>query len=465
MILASVAAHQTLYDLIQARIGVILTETQRENVAQNLETWLAQADLPGLQSLVLALVREPLDHPLWQELIGATTVGETYFFRNEYQFDALRSSILPSLIDERRRAGFRQLRFWSAGCATGEEPYSLAMLLCDLISDIEGWSISILATDINSVSLERARSGVYRAWSFRGETPEDIRDRWFSTTSDGYRLDSKIRSMVAFAPLNLAAEDYPSLQSGTMSLDLILCRNVTIYFDQPTTREIVERFHYSLNDDGWLVVGHAEPSSAVYDDLFMPRNFGNTVLYQKRAAPQPIETLLPGPLVPLTIVPLVTINPGRIERPAPEAPRMETPQPDILQRAKQAADIGNWAEALGWLSQAEHDNPLHPHIHYLRALVHMHNDSPDDALMSLRRAIYCDPSFALAYYTLGELHAKRGEIRQAVRCLRLAQLAIADLEPLQPLAFDDDLTVEMLQELLRYRLNSIPDLRSGNGIR
>src|SRR5207247_1807290 len=130
-----------------------------------------------------------LESILWQELLQAVTIGETYFFRNQDQFNALRNEVLPQIIDKRRKSGVKQIRIWSAGCASGEEIYSVAILLRELLPDIANWSILLLGTDINAASLERARRGSYRTWSFRNETPDYLRPRWFRHDGDNYQLD------------------------------------------------------------------------------------------------------------------------------------------------------------------------------------------------------------------------------------------------------------------------------------
>jgi chemotaxis protein methyltransferase CheR len=131
----------------------------------------------------------------------------------------------------------------------------------------------------------------------------------------------------------------------------------------------------------------------------------------------------------------------------------------MLTFAKQAADQERWDEALNWLNQAEGQDRLNPQIHYLRALVQVHQDQSDSAFLSLRQAIYCDPNFALAHYTLAEMYQQRGELKEAVRHLRLTQRAIASLPPDHRLSFSDDLTVEMLHELLTHRLRNLPEAR------
>ena len=194
---------------------------------------------------------------------------------------------------------------WSAGCATGEEAYSLAMLLHELIPDLKNWDILILATDINQDSLARARQALYSDWSFRESRAKTSRALYFSPQGRFYRLCDPIRHMVTFAPLNLIEDNFPSPHNNTVSMDLIICRNVTIYFTEETTRGLVQKFYRGLAQGGWLVVGHADLSLTTYR-AFQARSFPNTVMYQKsgeptsepvdRAGPEPAPISRTGPL-------------------------------------------------------------------------------------------------------------------------------------------------------------------------
>jgi chemotaxis protein methyltransferase CheR len=177
-------------------------------------------------------------------LINAVTVNETHFFRDEGQFNALYTYVLPLLI-ERQRAT-RTLRIWSAGCASGEEPYSVAMLLRELLPDVDQWAITILGTDINTEALNRARQATYGEWAFREDRARQWRSRYFRPiTTNRHELIPAVREMVTFARLNLAEPSYPTFETNTTMLNLILCRNVTIYFSKTAT-QVVERFYHSL---------------------------------------------------------------------------------------------------------------------------------------------------------------------------------------------------------------------------
>src|SRR3982751_5547444 len=265
---------QALEALVFQKTGLKVDKNRHTEMVKTLGDMLVAAKLSDFKALQQTLADCATDDPLWRQLIDRVTIGETYFFRDAAQCNVLQTSVLPELIAKRRATGFKHLSLWSAGGATGEEPYTLAIMLREMIPDIADWTFSILATDINLTSLETARRGVYRPHSFRQETRPDVQARWFRKQDNTFELDMSVRKMVEFVPLNLLSDGYPSFANRTMNLDLIICRNVTIYFEQPTTTRIMQRFHSCLNSQGWLVVGHAEPLVSAYEG-FEPRNFSN----------------------------------------------------------------------------------------------------------------------------------------------------------------------------------------------
>jgi chemotaxis protein methyltransferase CheR len=456
--------YQQAFDIIQAHTGLRVHNGRFDEAARVVDDVFASMRLTSVNDLLLALKTSTFADPLWQKFIQAITVGETYFFRDQGQFDALRTHILPQLIAERQNAGNRQLRLWSAGCASGEEPYSLAMLLHEVVPNIETWDITILGTDINFAFLERARRGLYRSSSFRNETPEYIQKHWFEVMPDGYQLNQAIRDMVVFSPMNLADGDHPLSENLTMSMDLIVCRNVTIYFDQAAVQEIVGRFYQALNDTGWLIVGHSELSTTMYHKFSM-RNYKKVVLYQKTTASKNKQDI--SPVTPSRAesrpTPRPCVAPPSPAQPDPPPTPIEESQEQSLEavwsQAKEAADREKWEEALECLAQVETRYLFQPEFHYLRGLVQMAADNTDEALCAWRQALYCDPMFVLAHYSLGELYAQHGETKLAARHWRQALAAIAKLDPQHRLLFAEDITVEMLHGLLTYRFSI---LRDGN---
>jgi len=193
------------------------------------------------------------DTDAFETLVGKLTIGETYFFRNPGQFDVLRTAIIPAIRNE--RGPRHRIRIWSAGCASGEEAYSLAMLLHDR-DMIE--NSHILATDISHESLARARRGKYGEWSLRG-TRSPLLEKHLNFDGNEYSVDEKLKQHVVFEYLNLSRDMYPSYASGTWGLDLILCRNVLIYFDRDTIDQVGRRFFECLSPGGWLLLGASDP--------------------------------------------------------------------------------------------------------------------------------------------------------------------------------------------------------------
>jgi chemotaxis protein methyltransferase CheR len=206
-------------------------------------------------------------------------VGETYFFREPRSFEVLEQEILPPLIQERRN-GARQLRFWSAACCTGEEPYSIAMLLHRLLPDLSAWKIDILATDISSRFLRKAAEGVYGQWSFRGISPA-VQAQHFRRTPNGrYAISSALKKMVSFTQLNLVEDVYPSSTNNTTGIDVIFCRNVLIYFTTQRIRRILTQLQQALNEGGWLIVSPVE-TAFVLDSPFTAMQFPGVTLFRK----------------------------------------------------------------------------------------------------------------------------------------------------------------------------------------
>ena len=448
---------QDLRDLVQVRTGLILDTHHEEELSAILEEFRAsEAELHHPSQATASLADRPVSHPWWQRVVRRLTVGETYFFRNQAHFEALREHVLPALIAARRASGLQQLRIWSAGCATGEEPYSLAILLRELIPDFEAWNITLLATDLNEVFLEEARRGLYRARSFRNETPEDIRARWFTPVDDGYQLHAAIRQMVQFKPLNLVSDVYPSYDSNTMHMDLIVCRNVTIYFEREITRQIVLRFHQALNDGGWLIVGHAEPQVEIYRE-FKVYNFKNTVFHRKETPALPAPPMVavqppePAPKIALR-QPRPAASLRQVARPVADA----VPEEDFWRLAKQAADLAKWEEARRWLDKAETQGPFQARVHYLRGLIEIEELKREAAMASFRRAVYCDPQFVLALVALGDVCHSQGAQKEARRHWKRAQGVLSQLDLRLRLPFSDDLTGDMLSQLLDQRLAQHP---------
>jgi chemotaxis protein methyltransferase CheR len=275
--------------------------------------------------------------------------------------------------------------------------------------------------------------------------------------------------MVQFQPLNLLSDEYPSYDNATMNMDLVVCRNVTIYFDLEITRRIADRFFQALDNGGWFIVGHSEPQIEVYQQ-FVARNFDRAVFYQKPVSPTSAKPVLDYGATIRATQPLKQVKvskPRRVVIPTRPTPakralphnqkpkaRSSAEKPESLwETAKQAADDEDWEKALELLREADEQDNLQPHVHYLRGLIMIQTGELDQALVSLRQAVYCDPTFALAHYALGEVYDRRGSRKDAVRHWNRAKDMLRDLDPEGSLPHgDEDLTPEMLYGLIDFRL-------------
>lgn len=209
----------------------------------------------------------------WEKLIINLTTTETYFFRDRGQINLLQNVLLPESIAQKRLSKSKTLRLWSAGCSTGEEPYSLAILVRELIPDWQDWKIFILGTDINEVVLEKAEKGIYSSWSFR-QLDSSRKNLYFEKIKGEWKIDDEIRKMVKFCKHNLVQDDFPD------NLDLIVCRNVFVYFKPEQISLALGKFYEALRSEGYLITAHAELHGQNLAG-FKVRIFPESLVYQK----------------------------------------------------------------------------------------------------------------------------------------------------------------------------------------
>jgi chemotaxis protein methyltransferase CheR len=235
---------------LKERSGLIITQDKMYLLETRLTSIMRENSLASLTALVEVL-RQPGSAKVKDQVVDAMTTNETSFFRDNHPFETLRKSIIPGLIE--RRAGTRSLRIWSAACSTGQEPYSLAMMLKDSFPILGSWKVEIVATDLSPSVLERARSGVYSTFEVQRGLAIQMLVRHFDQIEPNWQIKRELRQMVTFRPLNLL-EDFSALGQ----FDVVLCRNVLIYFDQPTKTRILSAIARRIASDGVLLLGGAE---------------------------------------------------------------------------------------------------------------------------------------------------------------------------------------------------------------
>lgn len=457
-------ARRQARDLVASRLGLAFPEARQADLERGLLRACRSSPAGAPEQYLQWLATLPDQSPEWRRLAGHLTVGETYFFRDRGLFDALEQRVLPALVEERRADGTRRLRLWSAGCATGEEAYSLAIQLDRSLPDHAEWAVTILATDINPLALDVARQGHYREWSFR-QTPAWIRDRYFHRrTLELFAIDTRLRRMVTIAPLNLAEDVYPSVVTNTNAMDVILCRNVLMYFTREAQQAAVGRLERALVDGGWLAVSPTEASADLFR-AFTAVNFPGVILYRKEA------TRAPGLPSPVPVLPdesswwppVVSLESATTpkERPAP-APAPSAPPCEIgaappdttspLARARALADRGDLEEAAVLCEAALARDRLDPEAHLLFAAICQERGQTAAAVEALRRAIYLAPDSAPAHFLLGSLLLGQGKRTHGRRSMETVVSLLSRLPRDTAVAGGDGLTAGRLLETARAYL-------------
>jgi chemotaxis protein methyltransferase CheR len=287
---------------ISRSMGLHFAQERLFELEQKMAAVARDAGYPEVEQYLTWLMSTPLSREQLETLARALTIGETYFLRDPRSYQVLEQQLLPGLVAQ-RRATERSLRFWSAGCSTGEEPYTLAILLSRIIPDLANWKISLLATDINPQALERGRQGIYSQWSFRNAPPWLM--EYFTKTDDGrYQIIPRIKNMVRFEYLNLADDRVATEGGGTDFLDVIFCRNVMLYFEPEQIERTMAKFHSALGKDGWLFVGPTEVDQNLIKGFTCRRFTGAFVLSKGAASGQ--STALPHPALQLPDIPALT---------------------------------------------------------------------------------------------------------------------------------------------------------------
>ncbi|KAA0895247.1 CheR family methyltransferase [Oryzomonas rubra] len=262
-------------DSIYSHCGIFFDDDSKYLLEKRLARRLTALSLNNFREYYHFLKYDRNKDQEMMDIMDVLTTNETYFFRESFQLSAFTDEVIPELISVKSARGDRTLRIWSAGCSTGEEPYTIAMLLRDMPS-LRGWKIEIIGTDISQRVLQHARRGVYTKSSFRA-TDERYIKRFFYEYDGGLKVTDDIREMVTISHLNLF-DKIRMMMLGKM--DLIFCRNVIIYFDLAAKKKVVEEFHRSLHDGGFLLLGHSESLMNV-TTLFTLRHFKNDMIYQK----------------------------------------------------------------------------------------------------------------------------------------------------------------------------------------
>lgn len=267
-----------LRDLVSDYCGIFFDNDSRFLLERRLARRLELRGIKNFRDYYRFLLYDKKRDEELSSIIDVLTVNETYFFREEKQFKAFTDEICPEIRSSKTES--KTLRVWSAGCASGEEPYTLAMLFEDNPRIAEGLQVEIVGSDINQRVLQSARKGVYKKNSFRSIDPMHM-ERHFHKEDDGFRIRDTLKRRVSFSYLNLLDTQKAKLVG---KMDVIFCRNVLIYFHQDAKKKVIDMFYHSLNDGGYLMLGHAESLMNV-STAFSLKHLRNDMVYQKPRRP------------------------------------------------------------------------------------------------------------------------------------------------------------------------------------
>ncbi|MDR1947493.1 MAG: protein-glutamate O-methyltransferase CheR [Desulfovibrio sp.] len=266
-----------LRDFIYSQSGIYIAEARKYLVENRLNNRIKALNLKTFGEYYYYLRFDPNRREELTKLFEVITTNETSFWRNPPQLQVFQDKVLTAELDKLRRAGRKKLRIWSAGCSTGEEPYTLAIILYEVLkSEIGAWDIKITANDLSESVLAAARKGVYASYALR-TTPQDIIDRYFTKDGANYLIDSRMKRLISFGPINLS--DKMMLKRVERS-DIIFCRNVIIYFDDEMKRQVIESFYDNLLPGGCMLIGHSESLHNI-SRAFKPEYHAGTIVYRK----------------------------------------------------------------------------------------------------------------------------------------------------------------------------------------
>ena len=516
--------------LIAAHSGIYVREQDYQALADKLWQRIRNLGLKSLEDYYALLWKEleagvgaatagdsrlPLSPGSeWQELYAVLTVNESYFFRDKNQFRLLTETLLPDIIKMKQahrqpsadnapsgsQTGKPRLRIWSAGCSTGEELYSIAIMLEEMKFPWPQWDVFLIGTDISKTAIETAKKGVYSQWSFR-QVPVDLQQKYFYRHHQLFQVNDSIRRKVKFVCGNLLKDTFPWAGGDLWNMDLILCRNVFIYLDAPAIGAIIEKFHDTLTPQGYLVTGHTELYGQDTSQ-FQVMSFPESVVYRPRAwvATSPTATVVnqdnarkshlavlpkkqPGlsQRSPVSLTSKVAKTNASARSADWRDQRLPLQQPVQLQEALKTAEcllrqeaynqaivnaekifstypqcdaavkiaahayanIGRHEKAKMLCQRVLKRHPLSVEMYYLLAQIAEEQNQLEMTKDYLRKIIYLDASFVRAYLDLASIYERE---KQTAKTQKMRAYALLLLDKLSPDAVLDEHTGTTVQE-------------------
>ena len=422
--------------------GLHVSSANASALQSHVRTRIRARGLAGEQEFLALLGGRRVEDADERRLLSTVlTTHETFFMRDASQMALLRNRILPECIAARRASGELVLRFWSCACASGEEPASLAILLRELLPDLAQWRIEIHATDVSDEILSRARLGRYGEWSFRGCEPE-FRAAYFDRHGDQWILQPPIRQMIQYHRLDVLQDVLPDPASGLANLDLILCRNLFIYFEPDAIEAATTKLASCLRVGGVLMTAHGELRQHRPDSL-SAEMLPESMIYRKLALPQhpPADASSQEPdwrSAPLALQASLAQTPRRphsLRRRVSDVPKQCAPagSDDALDAAWRLADAGQLEASQSACDQILANDRMNAGAHFLAAVLATEAGQLTQAQAAIRKALYLDPELIAAHVHLERVQLAQAKIesarktREAIRRLVAAKPAAAQI--------------------------------------
>ena len=465
----------SFHHLLSKRTGLVVRDSDRETFVNKLLLRIEVLNLSNPKNYYLFLKDNSQESEKeWQHLVALLTNNESYFFRDKQQIQLLQDHIFPEIIE--RKQIDKTIRVCSAGCSTGEEPYSLAILLSQLIPNYHEWNLDILGVDINQEALRKAKNGVYNPWSLRAINPSVIQT-YFKEVKKQYHLDDNIKRMVRFRSVNLVKDSF-----FFGEIDLFICRNVFIYFNLTAIATVLDKLHASLHPHGYLLTGHTELSGQNLHK-FTAKVFSQSLIYQRRAnnsipeksnhipavthEKQNISKPLIPPLTPIksTQKSLASSSLSLKNNPVSSIAKTEIKQLTNDQLLKTAEDLikkERYDAAIEKVKKVLKNHPNNFQAYYLLAQISANKGLYEEAVTNGNRALQID-CFAIApHYLLAQIAEETGKLEEAKSLLKkIIYLepssvgAYLDLSHIYAQEGDDKRAVKMYQESLNI-LKKLP---------
>lgn len=442
--------------LIREESGIELSDSHVDTLRISLSARTGTKHLKSYLEYYDLLQQNPQGEE-FKELLNLITTNETFFFRMPAHFAALREHILPEILETKKD---NKLSIWSAGCSTGEEPYSIAITLKEFFKENQGWDMRILGTDVSRNALHAAEEGVYGGRTLRMVDPEHLGKYFEPQENQRYKLKDEVRNMVCFGYHNLIKEPFPALVMSNW--DIIFCRNVIIYFSVESAKRVVDNFYESLREDGYLFVSYAEMLQPICNP-FLPVEFGGAFVYKKKGVDEPAQNESPRTYVHGTLSEIREVELMHFSPPCPSIENLDK-NIDVLQfeeyslkRAELFVEEEQYALALAILEKCLKEDPRHIEAlllrglvsanlknyeqaekdclrviglnrmvapaHFLLGVAYENLGKSEKAVGEFRKTLYLDRDFALAYLNIANIYRRQGRNDDALRELRNAAAA------------------------------------------